>query len=625
MRDIIYSSAAEISESLVRKDYSAREAAEAFLKRAEECKDLGIYLLLDPEHVLTQAEESDKRRAQGHILGVLDGIPVSIKDNICARGQRTSCASRILENFIAPYDASALERLRSAGAVLFGRTNMDEFAMGSSTENSAFQVTRNPWLTDRVPGGSSGGAAASVAASTVPLAIGSDTGGSIRQPAAFCGVIGIKPTYGRVSRYGLVAFASSLDQIGTFGKSVGDAALLLAAISGHDPRDSTSHPGSDQSKIDPSPVPFTAAEWKQLRVGVTVPEKGTEGFEDAVIEAMQETIQEIKRRGAKVIPFKSKFWDHAIPIYYVLATAEASSNLSRYDGVRYGRRSPAADNLLDLYVKSRTEGFGTEVKRRILLGTFVLSSGYYDAYYKTAQKARKLIQIEYSECFKEVDVILQPTSPTTAFRIGEKTANPLAMYQSDLLTISANLGGVPALSMPAGADKNGLPIGLQLTADHFNENVLLRFAASITSEIPNFTPDYARIKPGTGAIERKVTQSIELTNKNAEKQKTVEKKSQADSNGPGRARVAYSSSALKAKKQQKIATLKSKTSKNQKAQSTKGTVTSGSMKEILKEKETRTMAKKKTKKKVSKKKVSKKVGKKVGKKKVSKKKVTKAV
>ena len=494
--NLIFSTARELGELLAKKEITAVEVAQAFLDRAEDKKDLGIYLQLDPVSVLEQARQSDERRAKGAELGPMDGIPVSIKDNICVKDEKTTCASRILENFVAPYDAFIIERLKSAGMVLFGRTNMDEFAMGSSTENSAFQITRNPWNPDCVPGGSSGGAAASVAASTVPLAIGSDTGGSIRQPAALCGVVGIKPTYGRVSRYGLVAFASSLDQIGAFGKTAEDASLLLNILGGYDKRDSTSNPEADQKPVIPEINKFSDADWKKLRVGVILPEPGAAGFDSDVLDATNRAVEEIRSRGAKIVPIKTKFWDYSIPIYYILATAEASSNLSRYDGVRYGRRSENVENILDLYVRSRTEGFGPEVKRRILLGTFVLSSGYYDAYYKSAQKARKMIQQEYAGFFKDVDAILQPTSPSTAFRIGEKSSDPLAMYQSDLLTISVNLAGIPALSIPAGVDQKGLPIGLQLSAAHYNENFLLNLADAML-DIPDFALNYERMSANT--------------------------------------------------------------------------------------------------------------------------------
>ena len=492
-KELVHKSAGELAEGLDNKEFSAREIAEALLERSRKFSDLNTFLRLeeDRDEIIAAADASDARRAEGKQLGPLDGIPISIKDNICAKGVPTTCASRILENFVSPYDAGVIEKLRGAGAILFGRTNMDEFAMGSSTENSAFGITRNPWDKERVPGGSSGGSAVAVAAGLAPLSLGSDTGGSIRQPAAFCGVMGLKPTYGRVSRYGLVAFASSLDQIGVFSRTSADAGLVLDAIQGHDLRDSTSNAKSAEQAVESAP--FSDAEWKKLRIGVIIPEKGQEGFEEGIIAAAENAAAKFEKLGAKIVPLKAQYKEYVTPIYYILATAEASSNLSRYDGIRYGKRAEESENLLELYVKSRTEGFGAEVKRRILLGTFVLSSGYYDAYYKSAQVARKMIQNQYSEFFDQVDLILQPTPPTTAFRIGEKSNDPLAMYQSDLLTISANLGGVPALNVPAGMDKQGLPIGLQYTAAHFNENVLLRMAASIEERIPEFSPSYEEV------------------------------------------------------------------------------------------------------------------------------------
>lgn len=479
--DILQRTAVQHLEALKRGEYSAEELARASLEHAKATESLHMFLSLREDRVMAQARESDARRRAGR-AGALEGVPVAIKDNICEEGEQVTCASKILENFTSPYSATAIERLKEAGAVLFGRTNLDEFAMGSSTENSAFGVTRNPHDAERVPGGSSGGSAAAVAAGVVPLSLGSDTGGSIRQPAAFCGLYGLKPTYGRVSRYGLVAFASSLDQIGPFARSATDAALLLSVMNGLDSRDSTSHPMSEQVRIEANPQPFTEAEWKGLRVGVQIPEKGEEGFDEDVVAACERAADELRRRGANIVPIKSALWDYSIPIYYILATAEASSNLSRYDGIRYGRRAKEAKNLIDLYIRSRTEGFGPEVKRRILLGTYVLSSGYYDAYYHQAEKARKMIRDEYRQFFEKVDVLLQPTSPSTAFKIGEKASNPIAMYKSDVLTIAVNLGGVPALNIPYGEDRNGLPIGLQITGKHFDENRILRFARSLESE-----------------------------------------------------------------------------------------------------------------------------------------------
>ncbi len=491
--DIFYRTATQHKAALEKGEYSAVDLSRSYLERSQAKKDLEIYLRMNEESILKAARESDERRAAKKLLGPMDGIPVAIKDNILIQGEKTTCASRILENFVAPYNATVIEKLKASGAILFGQTNMDEFAMGSSTENSAFQITKNPWNATKVPGGSSGGSAAAVAASTVPLSLGSDTGGSIRQPASLCGIVGLKPTYGRVSRYGLVAFASSLDQIGPFAKSVEDAALLMSVLNGYDKRDSTSHPDSEKKRIEPDVKRLSDVELKKLRVGLLMPD-GAEGvFEKPVIESIQKSADYFRSKGATVVELKSRLWKYVIPIYYILATAEASSNLSRYDGVRYGFREKEAKNLLELYVKSRTEGFGPEVKRRILLGTFVLSSGYYDAYYHSAQRARRIQQLEYEEHFKSVDVILQATSPTTAFGIGEKASNPLAMYQSDLLTISVNLGGVPAMSIPAGLDEKGLPIGIQLTGNYFDENRLFQIGATMLDQIPGFTLDYSKI------------------------------------------------------------------------------------------------------------------------------------
>lgn len=473
-------SAVEHLESLKKGEYTAEELANQALAHAKSVESLHIFLSLDEERILKQAKESDARRKAGK-AGPLEGIPVSIKDNICEDGEQVTCASKFLENYRSPYSATVMHKLKEAGAVLFGRTNLDEFAMGSSTENSAFGVTRNPHDPERVPGGSSGGSAASVAAGVVPLSLGSDTGGSIRQPAAFCGIYGLKPTYGRVSRYGLVAFASSLDQIGPFARTADDTALLMSVLNGHDVADSTSHPLSNEQPVAAAPKAFTAAEWKKLKIGVQIPDAGEEGFDADVVKACAKLADELKSRGATIVPIKSKLWEYSIPIYYILATAEASSNLARFDGIRYGVRAKEAKNLIDLYVRSRTEGFGPEVKRRILLGTYVLSSGYYDAYYHQAEKARKMIRDEYRQFFSGVDLILQPTSPSTAFKIGEKADNPIAMYKSDLLTIAVNLGGVPSLNIPYGEDASGLPIGMQVTGKHFEEDQILRFAKSLES------------------------------------------------------------------------------------------------------------------------------------------------
>lgn len=421
----------------------------------------------------------DARRTGGP-SGMLAGIPYALKDNICYEGVETTCASRILSGYIPPYTATVADRLRAAGAALVGKLNMDEFAMGSSTENSAFFPTRNPWDTVRVPGGSSGGAAAAVAAGMVPYALGSDTGGSIRQPAAFCGVVGLKPTYGLVSRYGLVAFASSLDQIGPLAHSVEDAAIVLQAIAGHDVRDSTS------VRVDiPDYRSTLTGGVRGLRVGVAR-EYFTAGIEPGVRAAVEAAVETLRGLGATVREVSLPHTEYALSTYYLIAPAEASSNLARYDGVRYGFRAKDAADLLDMYKKTRSEGFGPEVKRRILIGTYALSSGYYDAYYKRAQQVRTLIRRDFEQAFAGVDVIVSPTTPTTAFGLGEKLADPLTMYLNDLLTIPASLAGLPAISVPCGL-ADGLPVGLQLIGPMFGEATLLR-AAHAYERAAGFAP-----------------------------------------------------------------------------------------------------------------------------------------
>jgi len=401
----------------------------------------------------------------------LSGMPLAIKDNICTDGVLTTCSSRMLQNFVPPYDATVIAKLRVQDYMLLGKTNLDEFAMGSSTENSAFSPSRNPWNLQCVPGGSSGGSAAAVAAEECAAALGSDTGGSIRQPAAFCGVVGLKPTYGLVSRYGLVAFASSLDQIGPITRTVSDAAFLLGAIAGHDPQDSTSidRPVPDYMKS------LQKRDLKTLRVGVPV-EFFTEGLDPEVEQAVRDAIEEVRCLGAEVKEGRLPRTDAAVAVYYVIATAEASSNLARFDGVKFGFRAKETKDLLELYMKTRQEGFGPEVKRRIMLGTYVLSAGYYDAYYGKAQAVRTLVCQDFEAAFKEVDLIVTPTTPTTAFKLGEKSEDPLQMYLSDVFTISVNLAGLPAISLPCGFSKAGMPIGLQLIGRAFEEETVLRAA-----------------------------------------------------------------------------------------------------------------------------------------------------
>ena len=435
------------------------------------------FLHVNRDRALQQAQAIDEKRASGKTMGLLAGVPVAVKDLICERGEPTTCGSRILEKFVPPYDAHVISQLRDADAVLIGRTNMDEFAMGSSGENSAYGPTRNPWDTERIPGGSSSGSAAAVAARMSPLSLGSDTGGSIRQPAALCGIVGLKPTYGRVSRYGLVAYASSLDQIGPFATDVHGAALLLEAIAGHDSRDSTSvqQPTSRYSQTFEQPL-------KGLRIGVPV-EHFAEGLDSEVEQSVRAAFDVYKTLGAELVDIHLPHSRYAISTYYLVATSEASSNLSRYDGVHYGHRSShAGHNLVEMYEASRGEGFGDEVKRRIMLGVFSLSAGYADKFYTKALQVRRLIRGDFDTAFEKVDVIAGPVTPTPAFKLGEKTSDPLAMYLSDIYTISANLAGIPGISIPCGMTSSKLPIGLQLLAPPFEEDRLLRAARMFERE-----------------------------------------------------------------------------------------------------------------------------------------------
>ncbi|EOQ88120.1 aspartyl/glutamyl-tRNA(Asn/Gln) amidotransferase, A subunit [Leptospira yanagawae serovar Saopaulo str. Sao Paulo = ATCC 700523] len=473
MKDLIYLTYSEIKKKLNDGSLTSKNLVSAYIKRIEDTDSkIKAFLAVDKTKILRQAEESDNRRKEGKQLSLFDGIPIGIKDNICIRGEITSCSSKILENFVSPYDATVISKLKQKGFIFFPRLNMDEFAMGSSTENSAFQTSKNPFDPERIPGGSSGGSAAAVAASMLPVSLGSDTGGSIRQPASLCGIWGLKPTYGRVSRYGLVAYASSLDQIGPFSNDMDGISDLLEILSGLDPKDQTT------AKVNPFESKLVSEmDWKGKKIGVMKTEDFN--FSDDINKRYLEILKSLEEKGATLVPLDFSLLKYAIPVYYLIATAECSSNLSRFDGIRYGLRKEGSGKLDDLYADSRTAGFGNEVKRRILLGTFSLSSGYYDAYYGKAQKARVLIRKQYAEFFKSVDVILQPTSPTTAFKVGEKTKDPIQMYQADILTTSVNLSGVPAISCPAGLDSNGLPIGIQLTTSHFDEVTLLSFAKSI--------------------------------------------------------------------------------------------------------------------------------------------------
>ena len=459
----------QAQQKLRSREVSAVELAQSVLTRIQETDErLHSYLTVCAEEALAQAEAADRTLANGATPPPLCGIPVALKDVILAQGVRSSAGSKILEQFIAPYDATVTQRLKEAGAVIIGKVNCDEFAMGSSNENSAFTPCRNPWDTDRVPGGSSGGSAAAVAADQACAALGTDTGGSIRLPSSFCGIVGLKPTYGRVSRFGVVAYASSLDQVGPCTKDVRDCAILLDVIAGHDPRDST-------SVNRPAPGYTTHLEQgvSGLRIGIPQ-EYFIEGIQSEVETAVRDAIAQLQSLGAEVVPVSLPHTEYAVATYYIIAMAEASSNLARYDGVRYGYRATEVEDLGDLYRTTRAQGFGSEAKRRIMLGTYVLSAGYYDAYYLKAQKVRTLIRQDFLHAFEACDMIATPVAPTTAFRLGEKLADPLTMYLSDIFTIAVNLAGLPGLSVPCGFDQQGLPIGLQLIGPPFEEEVLLR-------------------------------------------------------------------------------------------------------------------------------------------------------
>ncbi|MBP7049406.1 MAG: Asp-tRNA(Asn)/Glu-tRNA(Gln) amidotransferase subunit GatA [Phycisphaerae bacterium] len=465
--------AMELRDRIAAGQIGSVEATRAVLERIERVDPtVGAYLSIFRDRAMEAAEAVDRRIAAGEQVGPLAGVPVAVKDVMCTSFGATTCGSRILENFHSPYDATAVRRLLAADAVIVGKTNMDEFAMGSSTENSGLKKTVNPWDTSRVPGGSSGGSAAAVAARMCFAALGSDTGGSVRQPASFCGVVGLKPTYGRVSRYGLVAYGSSLDQIGPLGRTVADAALMLRVIAGHDPADSTS------VSEDVAPVEDYLADLNKpvegLRIGVA--SNFNAGADPAVRQAIDAAVKGYRDAGAQVVEVAMPHLDYAIAAYYVIATAEASSNLARYDGVHYGYRTPNPADYVEVYSKSREEAFGKEVKRRIMLGTYALSSGYYDAYYLKALKVRNLIRGDFVRAFEQCDAICMPVAPTTAFRVGEKVDDPLKMYLSDIYTIAVNLAGVPGISVPCGFDESGLPIGLQIIGPAFSEAKLLRIA-----------------------------------------------------------------------------------------------------------------------------------------------------
>ena len=459
----------EIKDLLAKKEVKAEEVASACFSRVENVDNkVDSFLTLNKENAINTAREIQKKLDNGENAGTLAGIPAALKDNMCTTGIKTTCASKILENFIPPYDATVVKKLKAEGTILMGKLNMDEFAMGGSTENSYFKKTRNPWDLERVPGGSSGGSAAAVAADEVIFALGSDTGGSIRQPASFCGVVGLKPTYGAVSRYGLVAFASSLDQIGPLTKDVEDCAIVLNAISGYDKMDSTSadikYPDYTKSLVN---------DVKGLKIGIPKEFVG-EGLNSEVKDAVLASAKKLESLGAVIEEFSMPINEYAIPAYYMIACAEASSNLARFDGIKYGFRAENYTDLVDLYRQSRSEGFGDEVKRRIMLGTYALSSGYYDAYYNKALKVRTLIKDEFDNAFTKYDCILGPTAPTTAYKIGEKSENPLEMYLGDIYTVSVNIAGLPGLVVPCGFDGKGLPIGMQLIGKPFGEGTLLQ-------------------------------------------------------------------------------------------------------------------------------------------------------
>ena len=464
--DLTLLTASALASGIKKREYSAREVAQAFLDRIKKTEPaVQSFITVTGERALEKAAKVDERLGRGEDMPELAGVPIALKDNICTEGVRTTCASKMLRDFIPNYSATVAQHLEKAGLIMLGKLNMDEFAMGSTCENSAFQTTKNPFDTSRVPGGSSGGSAACVAAHEAPLSLGSDTGGSIRIPASFCGVYGLKPTYGAVSRYGLVAFASSLDQIGPFARSAADIRALFSVINRRDPRDMTS---LDESL-------FKRADSSGWVIGLPEEYFG-DGIDGEVRDAVLKAAKTFEKMGHRVRPVRLALSEYALPVYYILSSAEASSNLACFDGVRYGYRAPEYDGLFDMYCRTRSEGFGSEVQRRILLGTYVLSAGFYDAYYKKAQKARAQIMAEYAAVFDEADVLLTPVSPQTAFRFGERTADPVKMYMTDICTVSVNIAGVPALSAPCGRDSRGLPIGMQLIGRRLSDYGLIDMA-----------------------------------------------------------------------------------------------------------------------------------------------------
>lgn len=480
----------ELQEKIKNKELTISQITKAYVDRINEKeKDVNSFITTLTDEAIEKSKEIEEKVNNGELNSELAGIPIGIKDNMCTKGVKTTCASKMLENFVAPYDATVVEKLNKEGMINLGKLNMDEFAMGASTEYSALAKTRNPWNLNTVPGGSSGGSAAAVAANLVPWALGSDTGGSIRQPASFCGVVGLKPTYGLVSRYGLVAFASSLDQIGPITKDVTDSAILLNLLVGHDEKDTTS---LDMPKID-----YTKAlknDVKGLKIGIPK-EFFAEGINKEVKEKLDEAIEKYKELGAEIEEFSLDIAEYALATYYIIACAEASSNLGRFDGIRYGYRTKNYENLKDIYINSRSEGFGAEVKRRIILGTYVLSSGYYDAYYKKAQQVRTLVKEKFNKAFEKYDVILTPTSPTVAFEVGTRSNNPLEMYLADICTVSVNIAGLPGISVPCGVDSKGMPIGMQLIGNRFEEGKILNAAYTYeqaTKFRENYKPSFCK-------------------------------------------------------------------------------------------------------------------------------------
>ena len=478
----------ELQEKLASGELTSYDITKAYADRIKDKeKDVQAFVTDLSEDALKQAKEIDEKRKSGEINSRFAGIPIGIKDIICTKGVRTTCSSKMLENFIAPYDATVMEKINKEHLIDLGKLNMDEFAMGGSTEYSYFKKTRNPWNLNKVPGGSSGGSAAAVAADLVPWALGTDTGGSIRQPSSFCGTVGLKPTYGLVSRYGVVAFASSLDQVGPITKDVRDCAMLLNIIAGHDPKDTTS--------VDIGERDYTKSlknDVKGLKIGVPKEYFG-EGINSEVKEKLQESMERYKKLGATIEECSLNIADYALATYYIIACAEASSNLGRFDGIRYGYRTQNYTNLKELFKNSRSEGFGSEVKRRIILGTYVLSSGYYDAYYKKAQQVRTLVMNVFNKLFEKYDVLLTPTSPTVAFDIGSKSNNPLEMYLADICTVSVNIAGLPGISIPCGVDSEGMPIGMQLIGKRFSEETLLNTAYTFEQDFKfreKYTPEF---------------------------------------------------------------------------------------------------------------------------------------